>query len=593
MSTEYERQKLREAKKQTQQAEKQTQLLRDQKREHEHARAEAREHQANVLWEEQKRTQLEREKNERLLAEEAERTRIQREKAEREKKADAFFSSVSDRITMIEKMHMSGKTDESVLFGLFILENIENLDADLTSQAKALVAGRTKDLMQLLTTIRKEDPNKYAGAERRKKDLSESFVTVSEKAAEITSEFESTAQELAGFRDHWHGPIEESFDRGVTLCYQEGWVELSPTGFTEAQKSLLGQNSFDPEKLRKSGEAFLERLETLMADELRTLPDRVADTLDEPDKSKYLKQRVFNKNLLSDFRQAADKIEAFSVGAVRYIAAKLISSRIAANHIDRDSFVDMEDRKSFGTLENFLSTIETNVSEEERTNGDAYLADLAQRTDVIHLLQEKRKGVQSSRLLDLIPISVIRLFSKKTRDLQDYLTLNHQVSPMKKYSDILKSSDEIENRLISEMQEYRRQNFPEIAPFLSDEPASPPKERIAVKSSPDVSHGFLAGLKARPPYAIPVGLFSLGSLMYLLSPFSTGWAAGALMIQIVTGVWALIYKLLNWKRVVFWPIPVLGFLFLIIGAFLSPKDQEKMTPASSEKPPTVQTAKPK
>ncbi len=74
---------------------------------------------------------------------------------------------------------------------------------------------------------------------------------------------------------------------------------------------------------------------------------------------------------------------------------------------------------------------------------------------------------------------------------------------------------------------------------------------------------FFTEVKAHKKYMVPVMLFTITSLMYLLTHFNILWASFALIFQIIFFIWIIIVALLN--RFKFWPILIFGLIFFSIG----------------------------
>ncbi len=74
---------------------------------------------------------------------------------------------------------------------------------------------------------------------------------------------------------------------------------------------------------------------------------------------------------------------------------------------------------------------------------------------------------------------------------------------------------------------------------------------------------FFTEVKTHKKYMIPVMLFTITSLMYLLTPFNILWPSFALLFQIIFFIWIIIVALLN--RFKFWPILIFGLIFFSIG----------------------------
>lgn len=78
---------------------------------------------------------------------------------------------------------------------------------------------------------------------------------------------------------------------------------------------------------------------------------------------------------------------------------------------------------------------------------------------------------------------------------------------------------------------------------------------------------FADDLKSNLNYGIPGFLFIGSSLLYLLAPKSTSFAALAFLCQAIFGIWALIVAIKN--KFSFWPLFPIGITFFILGLMLS------------------------
>lgn len=112
---------------------------------------------------------------------------------------------------------------------------------------------------------------------------------------------------------------------------------------------------------------------------------------------------------------------------------------------------------------------------------------------------------------------------------------------------------------------------------------------------------FLSQWKTISRYQWPVTIFAVASASYILAPIDPDVIGIGMLLQFLSGTWALIIAFSSKPNLVYWPVPVIGFTLLFVGTLIAPsgpssqsKDQTALstTPTKSDAPQQRAAEKP-